>query len=157
MARRPTEIERKWLVKEDPDLSPHNQVTISQGYLCVSDKGAEVRLRREGKRFFQTVKTGAGLQRGEFEIELSKDQFKRLWPATRGRRLQKVRYSLKWRGKVIELDSYRKKLAGLKVAEVEFKTQKQAKAFSPPRWFGKEITNIEKYGNADLAMRKGKP
>jgi adenylate cyclase len=42
----------------------------------------------------------------------------------------------------------------LRSAEVEFKTSKQAKAFSPPDWFGKEVTEDEEYKNAHLAQRK---
>ncbi len=151
MPRGAAEIERKWLVKESPDLSRHKRVEIIQGYLAAGVDGVEVRLRRMDDKFFETVKTGAGLQRGEIEIEISKKQFRKLWPATQGKRLEKVRYTLKWHGKNLELDLYQKKLSGLMVAEVEFKTRKHAEEFSPPPWFGKEVTEDEAYQNAKLA------
>ena len=154
MSRRPIEIERKWLVEESPDLSKRKGVRILQGYLASTPEGTEVRLRRKGKKYFETVKTGKGLRRGENEIELSSKQFRRLWPATQGRRLEKVRYTLKWRGRNLALDVYRKRLAGLKVVEVEFKTRKQAKGFSAPAWFGKEVTEDEDYKNVSLASAK---
>jgi adenylate cyclase len=154
MARRPIEIERKWLVEDPPDLAGRKGATIIQGYIAVSLDETEVRLRREDEKFFLTVKTGTGLQRGEIEIELSRKQFKSVWPATQGRRLEKVRYTLKWHRRNIELDIYKKKLAGLKVAEVEFTSRKQAANFSPPEWFGKEITEDEEYKNVNLAMRR---
>ena len=97
--------------------------------------------------FFETIKTGAGLKRGEIEIELSRKQFKAIWPAARGRRLEKIRYTLKWRRIKIELDVYKKDLAGLKVVEVEFKSRKQASDFSPPPWFGREVTGEDEYKN----------
>jgi len=154
MSARPVEIERKWLVKESPDLSKRKGVRIAQGYLAATAEGTEVRLRRKGNQYFETVKTGKGLRRGENEIELSSKQFRGLWPATRGRRLEKVRYTLKWRRRSLALDVYRNRLAGLKVVEVEFKTRKQAKAFSAPEWFGTEVTEDEDYKNVTLASRK---
>lgn len=154
MARSRNEIERKWLVDNPPELSRQKGAKIIQGYIAASPEGSEMRLRRKDERFFETVKTGSGLKRGEIEIELSRLQFRKLWPATQGRRLEKIRYTLKWHRKSIELDIYQKKLAGLKVAEVEFKSRKQAEAFSPPEWFGKEVTEDEAYKNANLALRK---
>src|SRR5215471_16568470 len=96
------EIERKWLIDQTPDLSGVARTRIKQGYIAVSDQGPEVRLRRKESKFFQTVKTGEGLQRDEIEIELSERQFRKLWPTTRGRRLEKTRHTLKWRGQTIE-------------------------------------------------------
>lgn len=148
------EIERKWLVVDPPNLKGRKGVTIIQGYIAVSVEGAEVRLRRKGERYFETVKTGTGLRRGEIEIELSRKQFKSLWPATRGRRLEKTRYTIKWHRKTIELDVYKKKLAPLKVAEVEFKSRKEAADFSPPPWFGREVTDDAEHKNVNLANRK---
>ena len=153
MPRRPIEIERKWLVDKPPDLSKYKGVRIIQGYIAVTPEGTEVRLRRKGAKYYVTIKSGSGLQRGENEIDLSRRQFKSLWAATNGRRLEKVRYTFTWRGKTIELDVYRKELAGLKVVEVEFKTIKQAQAFRPPKWFGREVTDEEKYKNVSLAIR----
>ena len=156
MARSQIEIERKWLVEDPPNLVRRKGVKILQGYITVSTEDAEVRLRRKGETFFETVKIGTGLQRGEIEVELSRKQFKSLWPATRGRRLEKTRYTIKWHGKSIELDVFKKKLAPLKVAEVEFKSPKEAAEFSPPPWFGREVTDDAEYKNVNLAQREMK-
>jgi adenylate cyclase len=154
MTRRGVEIERKWLVDNPPKLSKRKAAKIIQGYISIGSDAAEVRLRRRNGRFFQTIKTGEGLQRGEIEISLSGEQFKKLWPATRDRRLEKVRYSIKWRGRKIELDVYKRELTGLMIAEVEFRSRRQAALFSPPSWFGREVTNDRKYKNASLASRE---
>jgi CYTH domain-containing protein len=156
MARNQIEIERKWLVEDPPNLNRRRGVRIIQGYITVSAEDAEVRLRRKDERFFETGKTGTGLQRGEIEIELSRKQFKSLWPATRGRRLEKTRYTIKWHGKSIELDVYKKTLAPVKVAEVEFKSLKEAADFTPPAWFGKEVTDDAAYKNINLAQQQEK-
>lgn len=154
MAEQSIEIERKWLVDEPPKVSKRKKVTIHQGYLAVNRNGTEVRLRRQDDKHFQTVKTGTGLQRGEIEVKLSRKQFNALWPATRGHRLEKVRHTLKWRGNKIELDVFKKKLSGLLIAEVEFKSKPEAEAFSPPEWFGEEVTDDKSYKNVNLALRK---
>ena len=154
MAKKNSEIERKWLLSELPDLSGCKRAKIVQGYLAVAAGATEVRLRKAGRRCFETVKKGIGLRRDELEVKLTKKQFDSLWPATRGRRLEKVRYALKWQAKKIEVDVYKKRLNGLMVAEVEFKSRKEAAAFTPPEWFGKEVTTNKRYKNVNLATKK---
>lgn len=156
MAKPSKEVERKWLVIDPPALSKYERVKIVQGYLSGTESGTEVRLRREDKKYFETFKIGTGLERDEMEVELSKKQFKILWPATRSRRLAKSRYKISYKGKKIELDIYHRNLHGLKVAEVEFSSREQATLFSPPPWFGKEITGQRKYKNSTLAAKDSK-
>ena len=106
MAKRSKEVERKWLVPKLPALYKFKHVKIVQGYLPGVESGTEVRVRREDKKYFETIKIGNGLERDEMEVELSKKQFKVLWPITRGRRLAKTRYKISYKGKKIELDIY---------------------------------------------------
>lgn len=153
MAKQKSEIERKWLLSDRPDLSGCKSARIVQGYLAVANT-TEIRLRKKGRRYFETVKRGTGLRREEREVEITKKQFNSLWPATRGRRLEKVRYTLKWRAKKIEIDIYDKPLDGLMVAEVEFTSKQEAAKFSPPKWFGNEITNKKQFKNANLAAQQ---
>ena len=154
MSKQKSEIERKWLVSDLPDLSGCKRTKIVQGYLAVAADETEVRIRKAGRKYFETVKKGTGLRRAELEIKLTKKQFDSLWPATRRRRLEKIRHTLEWRSNKIELDVYEKRLHGLLVAEVEFKSGKQAEKFSSPKWFGKEITNTTRYKNVNLAKQK---
>jgi CYTH domain-containing protein len=56
----------------------------------------------------------------------------------------------------IELDVFRGGLSGLCVAEVEFPSEEEAAAFSPPDWFGREVTDDERFKNKSLA-RHGRP
>jgi adenylate cyclase len=146
------EIERKFLVKEPPEnLQQYPSTEILQGYLATTKDGTEVRLRKKASRYFQTVKSGFGLQRGEVEIELSKDQFEQLWQMTEGKRIEKTRHEVADSDVMIELDIYRGNLIGLIVAEVEFQTVEQAKSFIPPSWFGIEVTEDERFKNRNLA------
>ncbi len=145
------EIERKFLVKTLPEnLDHYPAIEIIQGYLAITEDGTEVRLRKKGERYFQTVKSGFGLQRNEVEIEILKEQFEKLWFMTEGRRIEKVRYEIDHSGSKIELDIYCGILKGLIVAEVEFTSFELAKSFIPPNWFGREVTEDERYKNRNL-------
>jgi adenylate cyclase len=111
-----------------------------------------VRLRQIGEQCFQTVKSEGGLVRGEIEVELSKEQFETLWPATAGRRLEKTRYQVPWAGRTVEVDVYHGALDGLVVAEVEFPSASESVQFAPPPWFGSEVTEDDTYKNVHLAL-----
>ena len=148
------EIERKWLVADPPaDALAVAGDQIRQGYLAIAGDGTEVRLRRRGERCFLTVKSAGGLVRGEREVEISPEQFDALWPATDGRRLEKLRRVLDAGGGArIELDVYAGALSGLVVAEVEFADRDAAARFDSPDWFGREVTGEAAYKNQRLAV-----
>lgn len=150
------ETERKYLVHTLPDLTQAKHAQIVQGYLAVDADGTEVRLRRKGESYFLTVKTGEGVSRGQIEREITESQFNAFWPATEGKRLEKERYELPYQDHLIELDLYRGALEGLQVAEVEFDTESRSAAFTPPDWFGREVTMETAYKNHYLALH-GRP
>jgi adenylate cyclase len=152
------EVERRWLVQEPSSEAREAPADrIDQGYLTIGEDGAETRVRRRGERCTLTVKSGSGMVRQEREIELSADQFDALWPATDGRRLEKVRHRLKADdGRLIEFDVYEGELAGLMIAEVEFDDPWAAESFVAPYWFGLEVTAEAAYRNQNLALR-GRP
>jgi len=89
MAKPVQEIERKWLVRAVPRLREFKREQIIQGYLAISSDGTEVRIRRKGDNYFETVKSRGTLARNEIEVKISRHQFRQLWPATRGKRLKK--------------------------------------------------------------------
>jgi adenylate cyclase len=147
------EIERKFLVKEIPEnIELCLSEEIVQGYLAVDIDGTEIRVRKKGNACYLTIKKGKGMKRHEVEIELLQEQFDTLWPKTEGRQVGKERITIPEGSVIIELDIYHGALEGLKTAEVEFRTQDEADAFSPPSWIGKEITWDERYKNKNLAL-----
>jgi cellulose biosynthesis protein BcsQ/CYTH domain-containing protein len=151
------EIERKYLVNGIPeDLYKYPSSHISQGYLEVADDGTEVRLRGKEGRFFRTVKSGRGLERKETETEIGSGAYNELWPKTAGMRIEKRRYEIPYERHVIELDIYLGDLAGLVVAEVEFRSVEESARFVPPGWLGREITDDIRYSNRSLAIH-GRP
>jgi adenylate cyclase len=146
------EVERKFLVPETPDLSGTDSDEIEQGYLAIGSDG-EVRLRRKGGRLLLTAKRGSGISRDEAEVELDREPFELLWPLTEGRRLHKRRHVIPHGDLRIEVDVYEGELEGLVVAEIEFSSEDEARAFQPPDWIGEEVTGDERYLNETLATR----
>jgi len=147
------EIERKFLVPDKPAfLKDCGRKRIRQGYLAVGKNGTEVRVRQEGKQYFLTIKSGQGEARVEEELKIGRKHFESLWPLTRGRRVRKVRYFASHHDRTIEVDVYRRKLKGLVTAEVEFADTESARAFEPPDWVGREVTDDEHFRNQSLAL-----
>jgi CYTH domain-containing protein len=144
------EIERKFLITQAPHLHRRRSVRIEQGYLSGGED--EVRVRRKGDGFWLTVKRGAGMVRTEQEVALDREQFETLWPLTSGRRVEKDRTVISDGGRTIELDVFDNELRGLVVAEVEFEDEAEARAFVPPGWFGREVTDDARYKNHALAV-----
>ncbi len=146
------EIERKFLVAEQPPPEGSPSVRIEQGYLALDAKsGVEVRLRRKDEELLLTIKGGAGRSRSEEELSLDRQRFESLWPLTEGRRLSKERHLISHGGFEIELDVYREDLDGLLIAEVEFPDEEAAEGFEKPKWFGEEVTGERGYLNQTLA------
>ena len=145
------EIERKFLVAKLPNLSGVKGHQILQGYISTASNYPEVRVRQKGDKFFQTIKGGGELTRSEVEIEISKDQFDPLWVLTKGKRLKKIRYEIPFNENTIELDVYYGELEGFAMAEVEFDSEIESSHFTPPDWFGKEVTYDERFRNKNLA------
>lgn len=121
--------------------------------MAITEDGTEVRLRQSGEQYFRTVKSGGNEIRDEFEIEITRDQFEGFWPATAGKRLTKTRYRIP---PDVELDIYHGNLQGLQIVEVEFESVEAKNKFAPLSWFGKEVTDDERYKNKNLAT-KGMP
>jgi adenylate cyclase len=151
-----TEIERKFLVDDVPDVTAAPADRLRQGYVALDD-AAEVRVRLADRGATLTVKGGSGLARTEVEVGVDQDQAQDLWALTEGRRVEKTRYRLPLDGGLVaEVDRYQGALDGLCTVEVEFATPAAANAFTPPPWFGEELTGHRGWSNAALALH-GRP
>lgn len=152
-----TEIERKFLVADPPGADLLGQgAHLRQGYLA-EDGAVQVRVRISDGSAVLTVKAGRGLSRTEVESAIGAEAAEALWPHTEGRRVEKVRHRTPvGDGLVADVDVYEGGLAGLCTAEVEFPTEDAARAFQPPAWFGRDVTEEAGWDNASLA-RHGRP
>jgi CYTH domain-containing protein len=140
------EIERKFLVRAQYAVRADSSARIRQGYLVTTPTGEEVRLRAwDEQRYSLTYKHGSGVVRVEREIEITRTQFAELWPATEGKRLNKVRHSVPLEKHVAAVDVYLGALKGLRTVEVEFRTLEECEKFVAPSWFGREITTALEY------------
>jgi len=54
-------------------------------------------------------------------------------------------------GVEVEVDEYAGHLDGLVVAEIEFNDEDAAMDFTPPAWFGRDLTGEVAYSNRALA------
>ena len=144
------EIERKFLlIKYDRKLLKKG-IDIEQGYMSLNP---EIRIRISGQQGFLTIKSKGLKVRDEFEYRIPVRDAKRLLVLCRYR-LKKTRYKA---GR-IEIDIYRGKLKGLKIAEIEL-TDADEPVSLPKGTIYEEITNDRRFRNQQLAKgmkrRKG--
>jgi adenylate cyclase len=149
------EIERKFLVRELPaEAEKRSADDVWQGYFSTTP--VEVRIRSRDSTHELTVKSSGGLERAEVNLPLTAEQFDELRPLVE-HSIEKTRTELELGPSTAEIDVYGGKLAGLVVVEVEFASEAEARAFSPPPWFGREVTTDPRYRNAALAEADAPP
>lgn len=148
------EIERKFLVRDIPaNLSAYPCHIIEQGYLCTDPV---VRIRRQDDDYILTYK-GSGLMcREEYNLPLTAASYTHLKPKTDGHIIAKKRYVIPLENQLnIELDVFDAPFAPLILAEVEFPDEETANTFTPPPWFGEDVTMDGRYHNSYLSrLRK---
>ena len=147
------EIERKFLIDPLPEnLSQYPFRQLEQGYLCTEPV---VRIRREDNEYYLTYKSKGLMVREEYNLPLTKEAYEHLLPKIDGILITKNRYLIPLSEKLtIELDIFEGELAPLVLAEVEFSSEEEANRFTPPEWFGEEVTYSTKYHNSTLSQRK---
>lgn len=163
--REHVEIERKFIIERIPDeidLARMPSEHLRQGYVAVGADGSETRVRSFGnERFELTIKSPGTIARGEQTMKISRDMFEGLWKQTVGQRVEKRRYYIPHGDVTIELDIYEDDLDGLMTAEVEFAGREtegmvRQATFTPPEWFGDDISEDTRYKNQNLATQ-GRP
>lgn len=147
------EIEKKYLLKELPDLKLYSYHKIEQAYLCTSPV---VRVRREDETYYMTYKGGGMLAREEYNLPLNKEAYLHLKEKADGNVISKTRYliPLGEDDLVAEVDVFDAPFAPLIMAEVEFESEAQANAFEAPEWFGEEVTFDGRYHNSYMSKMK---
>lgn len=144
------EIERKYLINEVPvDLSKCVCRQIEQGYLSTAPV---VRVRRDNDEYFLTYKSKGLMVREEYNLPLTKESYEHLREKIDGRLIAKKRYEIPLGLLTIELDIFEGDLAPLKLAEVEFPDEATANSFTPPDWFGEDVTFSSDYHNSTLSQ-----
>ncbi|MCR4642297.1 MAG: CYTH domain-containing protein [Lachnospiraceae bacterium] len=145
------EIERKFLVRELPaDLASYPSRQISQAYLCTDPV---VRVRQDNNDFYLTYKGKGFLAREEYNLPLNREAYEKLSSKADGNVISKTRYLIPLENSslTIELDVFDPPFAPLVLAEVEFENIDEAQAFTPPDWFGDDVTEDRHYSNSYLS------
>lgn len=148
------EIERKFLIDKIPDsidLSSLKCRQIEQGYLCTEPV---VRVRRDNDDYYLTYKSKGLMAREEYNLPLNEAAYNTLIKKADGNIITKTRYEIPEKNNLtIELDIFEGKFSGLLLAEVEFSSEAEALAYTPPAWFGKDVTKDASYHNSNMAKK----
>ena len=146
------EIERKYLIEKEQlpaDLTSYPFHEIEQGYLCTSPV---VRIRRQDDDYFLTYKSKGLMAREEYNLPLTQEAYEHLKSKADGLVISKTRYLIPEKnGLTIELDVFHEDYEGLLLAEVEFPSQEAANSYTPPAWFGRDVTFSSDYHNSTLS------
>jgi len=147
------EIERKFLIHNIPfNLSDYSFHIIEQGYLNVDPV---VRIRRQDNDYYLTYKSKGLLEREEYNLPLNQKAYEHMLTKIDGHLISKTRYLIPLNEHLtVDLDLFEGNFKGLVLAEVEFNSTKEAKAFIPPAWFGEDVTYSSKYQNSILSRQE---
>lgn len=144
------EIERKFLIHSIPfALDSYKCRFIEQAYLNTKPV---VRVRQDNEEYYLTYKGKGYLEREEYNLPLDKESYIHLRDKADGIIITKKRYEIPYLDKyIIELDIFEGTYDGLVFAEVEFSSTEEANNFTPPDWFGEDVTFEQKYCNSSLS------
>ncbi len=144
------EIERKYLLASLPEnLEEYPSKKIKQAYISTKPT---IRIRKQDDEYILTVKGSGQIKKIEYELFISKEEFKNLLEKTEGYIIKKTRYLIPIHNDLTaELDVYHKDLDGLYTVEVEFTSEEAYENFTPPSWFGKDVSLDKHYKNTSLS------
>lgn len=146
------ELEQGWLVEELPaDLKKVKKSEITQAYFddYLDENGIkprDTRVRKIDDNYEFTVKYYAGSEKETGQLientrKITKDEYIELIKKA-SKKVVKTRYYYPLgNGLTAEIDVYRNQHDGINVVEVEFSSLSKLNKFTPPDWFGKEITD----------------
>ncbi|MEH3111940.1 CYTH domain-containing protein [Pedobacter terrae] len=147
------EIERKFLIHQPKwdNLTKPKGKLLRQGYL-LTDQAKTIRVRATENKGFLTIKGKTiGATRLEYEYEIPVSEASELLDNFSVSELSKTRYEIEFNGKLWEVDVFTGDNEGLIVAEIEL--EREDETFDLPDWIDKEVTEEERYYNANLTVR----
>ena len=147
----PTEIERKFLVRDTSFLKGLTGSYIAQGYLS-TDPERTVRVRIKDHQGFLTIKGKTdGISRIEFEYQIPLDEAKNLLDLCLPTIIEKERFLIPIGNHTYEVDLFKGDNQGLIIAEIELKNEDET--FKKPDWLGKEVSHETQYFNSALSQK----
>lgn len=148
----PVEIERKFLLVGDAwrgEVSRSERMV--QGYLAGPPAArCSVRVRIAGAAAFLNIKSATpGVQRDEYEYAIPPEDAQRLLATLAGDIVEKIRHYVDIEEHTFEIDEFAGDNAGLIVAELEI--DRVDAPFPRPGWLGREVSELVRYYNLNLA------
>ncbi len=146
------EIERKFLVCDKSIINDLTGSLCRQAYIETA-KNNVVRVRVFGKLACITLKgESKGSKRLEYEYEIPiKDANEIMDNLCEKPIIEKIRYSVYYKGNTWIIDEFKGKNDGLVIAEIEL--EKEEDSFEKPEWVGEEVTNDIRYFNSNLVKK----
>jgi adenylate cyclase len=148
----PVEIERKFLVIGDTWRHGISvSIPMMQGYLAGPPAArCSVRVRIAGDAAFLNIKSATpGVMRDEYEYAVPVADARRMLDTLAGDVVRKTRHHVEIEGHLFEVDEFDGDNAGLVVAEIELDAVDAA--FPRPAWLGREVSDLVRYYNLNLA------
>ncbi len=148
------EFERKFIVPNISslpfELKKYKSSHIKQGFF--SGLPSPLRIREKDGEYTLTKKYPQKDKSHlvEVELPLKKSEFRLLYPKVI-KKIEKIRYYIKYKTNTIELDVFGGRLKGLIIAEIEFKSLAEMNCFVKPDFLGFEISGFKWATNSRLA------
>ncbi len=134
------EIERKFFIKEMPDLSDIQPIRYERYFLESAD-GKEIRISKiDSKYIYEEKKFISSLERTREKKEIEQEEFDTLKVAG-SEVILRDRYNISTNPD-IAIQIYPGRFEGLVRVEVEFDTEEEARSFVPLPWMGEEMTDL---------------
>ena len=152
MTKTSVPIRRKFLLASPPPkMAGGRGVEIEQGYV-VRERGQELRIRREGRRYYLSARDRRGRSVTGQEIRITKGHFEKLWPFTLGQRITRIRHLGKLGRLRMKIDEFTGEHSPLRLVEVFFPDAAASQAFKKPDFLGEEVTRRDEYQTAEMAI-----
>ncbi|MDP9046756.1 MAG: CYTH domain-containing protein [Bacteroidota bacterium] len=146
------EIERKFLVDHDKwkQVKKTKGTPYRQGYV-LNDDLRTIRVRVTDKKGYITLKGATkGISRKEFEYEIPLADGVELLDGFTSSQVEKIRYRIKFGGKIWEVDEFSGDNGGLITAEIELNNENEE--FENPGWVTREVSDDQRYYNSNLSV-----
>lgn len=133
------EIERKFLIKELPDLSPKEPIRYERYFIKI-ENGLEERVQKKGDKYeYEIRKTISDIQRTKEKRSITEEEFIEFKKGKENEGIIRDSYLISEKPN-ITIKIYRGRFEGLIRAEVEFNSEEEARDYKPESWMGSEIT-----------------
>lgn len=144
-----TQCERKFIVKELPNLDDFKIEKIEQWYKTKPGKSESIRLRKyEDGRCYMDIVRGLGKIRTKYGTKIEWEKFKNK-DLSKLYFIKKTRYKKRFDNILMCIDIFEN---GLHIVEIEtYGEEEYIDNFEIPNWFGEEVTDNIKFTNNWLA------